>query len=123
MKIKGMRSWNLNTEDLEASVRFYADVLGAEERGRQNIGGADVARLRLGATGIGLFDAVQGPRPGVPHHTLDLDGPDDSGLLVKELEGRGVTAESVRRHGDGPGYSVYVSDPSGNRLELSWDPE
>ena len=123
MKIKGMRSWNLNTEDLEASVRFYADVLGAEERGRHPIGGADVARLRLGATGIGLFDASQGPRPGVPHHTLDLDGPDDSGLLVKELEGRGVTVESVRRHGDGPGYSVYVSDPSGNRLELSWDPE
>ena len=123
MKIKSMRSWNLNTEDLEASVRFYADVLGAEERGRQSIGGADVARLRLGATGIGLFDASQGPRPGVPHHTLDLDGPDDSGLLVKELEGRGVTVESVRRHGDGPGYSVYVSDPSGNRLELSWDPE
>ena len=123
MKIKGMRSWNLNTEDLEASVRFYADVLGAEERGRQSIGGADVARLRLGATGIGLFDAAQGPRPGVPHHTLDLDGPDDSGLLVKELEGRGVTVDLVRRHGDGPGYSVYVSDPSGNRLELSWDPE
>ncbi len=122
MKVKGMRSWNLNTEDLEASVRFYADVLGAEERGRQSIGGADVARLRLGATGIGLFDATQGPRPGVPHHTLDLDGPDDSGLLVKELEGRGVTVDSVRRHGDGPGYSVYVSDPSGNRLELSWDP-
>ena len=75
MKVKGMRSWNLNTEDLEASVRFYADVLGAEERGRQSVGGADVARLRLGATGIGLFDAAQGPRPGVPHHTLDLDDP------------------------------------------------
>ena len=123
MKIKGMHSWNLNTEDLEASVRFYADVLGAEERGRHPIGGADVARLRLGATGIGLFDASQGPRPGVPHHTLALDGPDDSGLLVKELEGRGVTVESVRRHGGGPGYSVYLSDPSGNKLELSWDPE
>jgi hypothetical protein len=27
----------------------------------------------------------------------------------------------MRLHGEGPGYSVYVIDPSGNRLELSKD--
>jgi hypothetical protein len=27
----------------------------------------------------------------------------------------------TRSHGEGPGYSVYVTDPSGNRLELSKD--
>jgi len=25
-------------------------------------------------------------------------------------------------HGNGPGYSVYVYDPCGNRIELSTDP-
>jgi hypothetical protein len=27
-----------------------------------------------------------------------------------------------RDHGDGPGYSLYVTDPIGNYLELSYDP-
>jgi hypothetical protein len=35
------------------------------------------------------------------------------------LAERGITVESVRREGEGPRYSVYVTDPSGNRLELS----
>lgn len=27
-KVTGLRSWNTNTEGLEATVRFYRDVLG-----------------------------------------------------------------------------------------------
>jgi hypothetical protein len=30
--------------------------------------------------------------------------------------------ERIRMHGNGPGYSVYVDDPCGNRIELSIDP-
>ena len=121
-KISGIRSWNLNAEDLEATASFYRDVLGATESNRHAVQGATVARLKLGQTGLGLFDASAGPRPGVPHHTLDFDGPRDSDEMVKEVESKGVKVEGVRKHGDGPGYSVYVTDPSGNRLELSTDP-
>ena len=81
-----------------------------------------MARLSLGNTGIGLFDASEGPRPGVPHHTFDIEGPEDAKSLVEELESKGLRVENVRQHGDGPGYSVYVNDPSGNRIELSSDP-
>jgi catechol 2,3-dioxygenase-like lactoylglutathione lyase family enzyme len=117
-----LRSWNLNATDLEETVRFYKDVLGAEETGRQTIAGAGVARLRLGEQGIGLFDAATGDRPGVPHHTFSGDGPATADELVKSLEDRGVKVDGIRVHGEGPGYSVYVNDPSGNRLELSVDP-
>jgi catechol 2,3-dioxygenase-like lactoylglutathione lyase family enzyme len=113
-----MRSWNLNANDLEAMVNFYKE-LGAEEGNRQTIGGAAVARLRLGTHGIGLFDASAGPRPGIPHHTFTCEGPADPEELSRELAERGITVESVRREGEGPRYSVYVTDPSGNRLELS----
>jgi predicted enzyme related to lactoylglutathione lyase len=121
-KVKGLRSWNLNADKLRETTAFYRDVLGAEERQQQTIAGAAVVRLRLGGTGIGLFDASHGPRPGVPHHTFDLDGPPDAEKLGKELEAKGAKVDTVRPHGTGPGYSVYVDDPSGNRLELSWDP-
>ena len=121
-KVTGFRSWNLNADSLDAMIAFYRNVLGAEEVQRQTIGSAAVARLRLGPVGIGLFDASQGPRPGIPHHTFDFEGPADAETLVRELEARGVKVEGVRRHGEGPGYSVYINDPSGNRIELSTDP-
>ena len=118
-KITGMRSWNLNADDLAQMVGFYKDGLGAEEAGRQNIAGAEVVRMRLGEHGIGLFDGSKGPRPGVPHHTFTCEGPADPEALKQELAGRGIKVDSVRIQGEGPGYSLYVLDPSGNRLELS----
>ena len=121
-KVTGLRSWNINAEDFEAMVRFYRDGLGAKETRRHQVAGATVERLTLGSTGLGLFDAKDGPRPGVPHHTFDFEGPRDPKAMVQELEAKGIKVENVRMHGDGPGYSVYVYDPCGNRIELSTDP-
>ena len=121
-KVTGLRSWNTNTADLESTVRFYRDGLGAQETTRHQVAGANVVRLKLGSTGLGLFDAQDGPRPGVPHHTFDFEGPREPEAMVKELEAQGIKVENVRMHGTGPGYSVYVYDPCGNRIELSTDP-
>ena len=118
-KITGARSWNLNAGELDAMLRFYKDGLGAEESGRQTIGAANVVRLRLGEFGVGLFDASAGPRPGVPRHTFACIGPADPEEMKKELAARGIQVDSVRRQGESPEYSVYVIDPSGNRLELA----
>ncbi len=121
-KMTRLRTWNFNAADLEATVRFYVDVLGAEESSRHVARPGNVARLKLGSSGIGVFDAADGPRPGVPHHTIDFEGPSDPQEMIRALEARGAHVEDVRVHGDGPGYSVYVTDPAGNRLELSTDP-
>jgi predicted enzyme related to lactoylglutathione lyase len=121
-EVSGLRSWNMNAESFESVVSFYRDALGAEETTRHQVAGANVVRLRLGRTGLGVFDAKGGPRPGVPHHTFDFEGPRDPNAMVQELEAKGVKVENVRMHGNGPGYSVYFYDPCGNRLELSTDP-
>ena len=121
-KLTGLRSWNLNAESLEETVRFYRDVLGVDQIHRHSVAGTEVARLKVGESGVGIFDASEGPRPGVPHHTFEFEGPGDSDTMVQELEARGVKVVMIRRHGEGPGYSVYVDDPGGNRLELSTDP-
>ncbi|MGH8055942.1 MAG: VOC family protein [Candidatus Entotheonellia bacterium] len=121
-KLTGLRSWNVNAEEFEAMVRFYRDGLGAAETTRHQVAGANVVRLKLGSTGLGLFDAKDGPRPGVPHHTFDFEGPRNPEDMVKELEAKGIKVDNIRMHGNGPGYSVYVYDPCGNRIELSTDP-
>ena len=120
-RINGIRSWNLNAASLDDMVQFY-EKLGAEVTNRQTIAGAAVARLRLGTTGVGLFDASAGDRPGVPHHTFTCDGPANPEELARELAGHGIEVESVRREGESARYSVYITDPSGNRLELSVTP-
>ena len=122
VNITRMRSWNLNVDDLDEAVSFYQQVLGASIEREHTVAGVKVARLNLGDSTIGLFDASQGPRPGVPHHTFEIQGAGPAEVLVRELEAQGISVDNTRAHGDGPGYSIYVSDPSGNRIELSYDP-
>ena len=45
-KVTGLRSWNINAEAFESTVRFYQDVLGAEEAMRHQVTGANVVRLK-----------------------------------------------------------------------------
>jgi predicted enzyme related to lactoylglutathione lyase len=119
MKILRMRSWNFHAEDLDQMTRFYHEGLGVEIRTTHTVAGVKVNRLNAGETGLGLFDASEKRAPRVPHHTFDIEGPSDPNELAKELEARGIKVDDLRLHGEGPGYSVYVIDPGGNRLELS----
>jgi len=121
-KLTELRSWNFHADSLDEMVRFYQDGLGAEMGTRHTVGGVPVARLKVGSTGLGLFDGSETKAPGVPHHTFNFEGPTDPQEMIRELAERGITVEETRMHGAGPGYSVYITDPSGNRLELSTDP-
>ena len=122
VKITKIRSWNLNADNLDETVRFYQQALGAKVERENTVAGARVTRLSLGDTGLGIFDASEGARPGVPHHTFELQDAGPSEELVRDLESKGITVENTRQHGEGAGYSVYITDPCGNRLELSYDP-
>jgi predicted enzyme related to lactoylglutathione lyase len=121
MKVLRMRSWNFHAENLDQMAQFYQQALGAEITAQQTIAGVKVLRLRAGETGLGLFDAADKHAPGVPHHTFEIEGPSNAQDLVKELEANGIKTDGTRMHGQGPGYSVYIIDPSGNRIELSKD--
>jgi predicted enzyme related to lactoylglutathione lyase len=122
MKVLRVRSWNLNADKFQDTIDFYRSILGAEDRTFNQVRGADVSRVRLGNMVVGIFDAESGARPGVPHHTFDIEGPEDSQDAVKELEDMGIEVQGVRVHQEDSGYSIYVNDPSGNRLELSTSP-
>ena len=123
-RITGLKSWNFPGTDLEEMVRFYRDGLGAEEPRRQEVGGGQVARLRIGESVVGLFDTAASAVISVPHHTFAFDGPTEPTEMVQELEARGIEVVDIRKHREveGGGYSLYVIDPAGNRLELSTDP-
>ena len=117
--VESFRAWNLNASDFSETVQFYRSLLGAEERVSHTVGGVAVVRLNLGGVMLGVFDASGGPRPGVPHHTFNIRGPEEPEELRREIETRGFTVYGIRRHPDGASYSVNLDDPSGNHIELS----
>ena len=124
LKVERVRSINWNAPDPQAAERFYTEVLDGKVVRRFHISfrDADVADVQLGDVMLGLFDASAKPARGVPHHTLQMAWPGDEQAVRAELEAAGVQVQESRVHGSGPGFSVYVRDPLGNDLELSWDP-
>jgi predicted enzyme related to lactoylglutathione lyase len=121
-KVKGIRSWNVNAENQDAMVAFYRDFLGGAEGRTANINGVTVAHVGLGDLTLGIFDASEGPRPGVPHHTLDVEWPGDMETVTKQLAAQGIEVAATRVHREDDGYSLYFDDPAGNRIELATKP-
>src|SRR6266545_2113131 len=118
-EVKGIRSWNINADNIDATVGFYRDLVGGKEGRTATINGVNVAHVDLGGLTLGIFDASEGPRPGVPHHTLDIAWPGEMDDVVKKLEAQGIKVDGTRVHREDSGYSIYLDDPAGNRIELA----
>lgn len=118
--------------DLEASLRFYTEVLGASvEKVQEGIG---LWQLRAGTSLIdlvpldGKLGRMGGAGPGregrnVDHVCFRLAEWDEAAILA-HLERHGFDAEVARRYGaEGDGPSIYLADPDGNGLELKGPPD
>src|SRR5918997_6163433 len=105
-RAEGLQSVNWNAPDPHAAERFYTEVLGGKVTTRHQVRGVDVVRIRVGTTGIGIFDASRGPASGVPHHTFRMRWVADHGEATAAIEATGVQVVNLRQHGDGPGYSL-----------------
>src|SRR5579862_9078752 len=111
-------AWSRALGGIEQSDGEIADA-DVGDGGPGNVAGTTVAHVSIGDLTVGLFDASEGPRPGVPHHTVDIEWDGDADSLVKELESRGFKTDGIRQHREDSGFSVYLDDPCGNRLELA----
>ena len=124
VEAKAIRTFAINAKNLATAEKFYTEVLGAtvarriepteEQRSRGRVKEVDV---QLGNFQVHIFDASEGARAGVPHHTVTITW-NDKQQRVQELERSGVRVENSRDHPDGKGYSLYVKDPDGNLWEL-----
>lgn len=118
----------LRVRDLEASIRFYAEVLGCEEERR--LPDLGLVQLRAGQSLIDLVgvetplgqaggEAPARDAPNVDHFALRID-PFDADRIADHFEALGVHAGPVgERYGaDGFGPSLYLKDPDGNTVEI-----
>jgi glyoxylase I family protein len=113
--------------DLDSSLRFYAEVLGAAvEKVQPEIG---LWQLRAGSSLIdlvpvdGKIGRMGGAGPGKDGRNVDHVCfrvlPWDEAATLAHLARHGIEAQVARRYGaEGDGPSIYLSDPDGNGLEL-----
>jgi catechol 2,3-dioxygenase-like lactoylglutathione lyase family enzyme len=117
--VTGISELVLEVSDLEASRRFYRDVLGLEEtlygegaEGRYWYLVGDTARLGIWTEQVGLAGGRGGAHVHFAFHMPDgeIDG------MAERARVAGTEVEGPIQLG--PGRAIYVTDPDGNVVEF-----
>jgi len=123
----------LRVTDLDAMLRFYADVLGCVVERRQDAIG--LVQLRAGRSMLdlvpvdGKLGAMGGAPPGREGRNLDhfcfRVEPFDETAIRATLAAHGIEAgpTAPRFGAEGEGPSIYITDPEGNTVELKGPPD
>lgn len=117
----------LTVSDIEATLTFYAEVMGMSAEKFQPADGSTRWALKFGNQKINLHAAA---RPFAPHAAEPLPGSADLCFLSAQsldlwedhLTQQHVAIEEgpvARTGATGPLMSLYVRDPDGNLIEIS----
>ena len=117
MATVGINHVSINARDLQESVDFYIDLLGAEPLPTPNFG-IPVQWLALGDTQLHLFERDLQPSS---HHHLGITV-DDLEPVYRAAERRGAFDDDAFRNHlvelPGDVVQLYLRDPAGNLIEL-----
>ena len=122
VKILEMDHFVLTTQNLEACLRFYTEMLGMEQK---ETNGRFI--LRFGAQKINIHTRPAEFLPAAEHPvagSLDLCFAieDDIEAVLAELKGKNaqlVTGIVERNGAKGKMRSIYLRDPDGNLIEIA----
>ena len=117
MATLGINHVSINARDLQESVDFYAELLGAEPIPTPNFG-IPVQWLALGDTQLHLFERDLTP---TSHHHLGITV-DDLEPVYRAAERRGAFDDDAFRSHlvelPGDVVQLYLRDPAGNLVEI-----
>ena len=121
MAISGMNHFNILTDDVEATVRFYCEVLGLRDGPRPGFdfpgawlycGDAPIVHVSGGRTRAELTPGV------IDHMAFSATGLRST---LERLEAAGHRPVCRKQVTTGI-WQVFVNDPNGARVELDFDP-
>ena len=108
ISILGIHEIAFEVQDLERSIAFYRDILGLPLYSR----GPQQAWFCIGDQRLALFTR---DRPGSGQHFALLIPPEETERARDSLLSHGFPEETMQQD---DGFSVYVRDPDGNKIEL-----
>ena len=122
--IKGLGHLAIRARDIEASAKFYLDVIGLKEAFRMNnpdTGKPGTIYLYI-APGqfIEIFPDGGGEQPdnntiGLKHICIEVD---NAAAFQEELRGRGAPIDTELKTGLSKCIQFWTHDPDGNRIEF-----
>jgi len=112
VQAQGIHHVSVNVDDVGECVTFYTDVLGFALRDDRPDFGFDGAWLDAGGQQLHLIKG-EVPRANGQHFAIRVD---DMGEVVAELRSRGIEVSDPIPVG--PNLQAFLSDPSGNGIEL-----
>ena len=115
----------LNVSDLEASKRFYTEVLGLEisdvYKDDLRPGGVVFMRVNADHHGIALFGgASKVDKSSLNHFALEVATPDEVFRARAWLRKHGVPIDYEGRRRAGCQLAIEFQDPDGNNVEIYW---
>ncbi len=126
--VSGIDHVAITVADLDATCRFYAEVLDAKIEETYEVGGRIVVRrvavgraiLNIHQRGNGIELVARHPLPGSVDICFRWDGQiDQAAKLLESRDVQIIEGPVERTSADGkPGNSVYFRDPDGNLIEL-----
>ena len=123
MNVGVLDHFNIRTRNLDATVRFYEDVLGLKKGPRPNFAFPGAWLYSEGKAVVHLVDIspsdeAQKPDSGVVHHVAFVS----SGFkgMKKHLQTKGFEFESREVPGDDL-WQIFVRDPNGVMIELNYE--
>jgi catechol 2,3-dioxygenase-like lactoylglutathione lyase family enzyme len=123
VRVTGVSELVLEVVDLDASERFYRDVLGLpvverwEDRGAVWVMAGERTRIGLWTPQVGLAGGRGGIHVHFAMHISEADYP----AAVDRIRSIGIEVEEIT-FGPDHGRAAYVTDPDGNVVELwTWD--
>jgi catechol 2,3-dioxygenase-like lactoylglutathione lyase family enzyme len=119
MKVLGFNHLSVGAKDLEASMRFYQEVLGLEPIPTYNFG-FKTRYLRCGDLQLHIFE-LQDHIPLYQHFAIDVD---DFHVVYERAKALGALDSTAFRNcvnelPDGC-VQMYLRDPAGNLIEVDW---
>lgn len=120
MSIEGMNHFTILTGDLDATQRFYVDILGLAPGHRPDLGFPGVW-LYVGDTAV-LHVIAGRALPDDPRGVIDHMAFTAKGLqaVTDRLKAHGIRYD-LRRQNDSGVWQLFCHDPNGARVELDFD--
>jgi len=114
----------LNVKDVEASTRFYTEVLGFDIAVQRPDGSGTFLTCGEQHHDLALFKAPEGAEPvhpkglGLNHFAVNVENLESLREVYQRLQGMGIP---VRTTDHGMTGSIYFNDPDGNGIEFYFD--